>query len=78
MDAPERLLSAWRAPNGGDGPGGELAASVCGDRQEALRDEISNLIEAIAHGALRSSPTLAERLAQTELKLTAEEQRAVL
>jgi hypothetical protein len=43
-----------------------------------LRDEISNLVDVIAHGALRSSPRLAERLTQAELKPEAEEQRAAL
>ena len=46
---------------------------LVGDRREELRDEISNLVDAIAHGALRSSPTLAERLTQAELKLAAAE-----
>ena len=41
------------------------------DLQE-LRDEVSNLVNAIAQGALRSSPALANRLAEAELKLAAE------
>jgi hypothetical protein len=76
-DATERLLRAWRVRSGGESPDSESAASTGGDRQEELRDEISNLVDAIAHGALRSSPTLAERLAQAELKLAAEEGRVV-
>jgi Recombinase/Recombinase zinc beta ribbon domain len=75
-DAPERLLRASRARNGGESPDSDSAASACDDRRQELRDEISNLVDAIAHGALRSSATLAERLAQAELKLAAEEQRA--
>lgn len=76
--APERLIRAWRARSGGESPGSESAASAGGDRRQEMRDEISNLVDAIAHGALRSSPTLAERLAQVELKLAAEEERAAL
>jgi Recombinase/Recombinase zinc beta ribbon domain len=41
-------------------------------RLPRIRDEISNLVNAIAHGALQSSPALADRLAQAELKLAAE------
>jgi hypothetical protein len=61
-----------------ESPGGESAASVRGDRPEELPNEISNLVDAIAHGALPSSPTLAERLVQAELELAAKEQRAAL
>jgi hypothetical protein len=39
---------------------------------QELRDEISKLVNAIAHGALESSPALADCLAQAELKLAAE------
>jgi hypothetical protein len=77
-DALERLLRAWRMRNGGESPDSESTASTGGDRRQDLRDEISNLVDAIAHGALRSSPKLAERLTQAELKLEAEEQRAAL
>jgi hypothetical protein len=42
-----------------------------GHHQE-LRDEIANLVNAIAHGALRSSSALADRLAEAELKLAFE------
>jgi hypothetical protein len=41
-------------------------------RLQELPDEISNLVNAIAHGALRSSPALADRLARAELKLATE------
>src|SRR5258708_18379153 len=47
-------------------------------RLQELRDEISNLVNAIARGALRSSPALADRLAQAELKLAAEVENAVV
>jgi hypothetical protein len=75
-DAPEHLLRASRVRNGGESPCSESAASTGGDRRQDLRDEISNLVDAIAHGGLRSSPRLAERLTQTELKLAAEEERS--
>jgi hypothetical protein len=77
-DALERVLRAWRLRNGGEGPDSESTASTGGDRRQDLRDEISNLVDVIAHGALRSSPRLAERLTQAELKPEAEEQRAAL
>ena len=76
-DAPRRLLRASRARNGGVSPDSGPSASASADRREELH-EISNLVDAIAHGALRSSPRLAERLTQAELKLEAEEQRAAL
>jgi len=65
-DALERLLRASRARNGGESPYSGSAASARGDRRQELRDEILNLVDAIAHGELRSSATLAERLAQAE------------
>jgi hypothetical protein len=48
------------------------------ERLDELCDEISNLIDAVAHGALRSSPMLAQRLSEAELKLAAEEERVAL
>jgi hypothetical protein len=42
---------------------------------QELRNEISNIVDAIAQGTLKSSPALAGRLAQTELQLAAEEGR---
>jgi site-specific DNA recombinase len=76
--ATARLLRASHARNSGLSPDSESAASTGSDRRQDLCDEISNLVDAIAHGALRSSPALAERLTQAELKLEAEEQRAAL
>jgi len=73
----EHLLRAWRSWNAGKLSATEFAASARG-RLVELRDEISNLLDGIAHGALRSSPTLAQRLTQVELKLAAEEERAAL
>jgi hypothetical protein len=46
------------------------------DYVQELHAEISNLIDAIAHGAFRSSPALANRLTQAELKLAAEPESA--
>jgi len=77
-DTPKRFLRAWRARNGGEGPDNESATSAGGDRCQELRNEISNLVSAIAHGASRSSPRLAERVAQAKLKLEGEAQRAAL
>jgi hypothetical protein len=45
---------------------------------QELRDKISNLVNAIAHRALRSSPALADRLAEAELKLAAEAEGAAV
>lgn len=53
---------------------------ICRERQksvqqqiEALRFEISNLVDAIGQGALKSSPALAARLVQAESRLAAQE-----
>jgi hypothetical protein len=70
--AEQCLLLAWRARSGGNSPGTECTAPVHEGHLQELRDEISNLVNAIAHGALRSSPALADRLADAELKLAAE------
>jgi hypothetical protein len=71
-EAEHCLLRAWRARSGGNSPGTEYIAPLRDDGVQELRDEISNLVNAIAHGALRSSPALADRLAEAELKLVAE------
>jgi hypothetical protein len=62
----------WRARSGGNSPGIEYTDPVRKGHLQELRNEISNLVNAIAHGALRSSPALADRLAEAELKLVAE------
>jgi site-specific DNA recombinase len=77
-DAREHLLRAWRSWSGEKLPTTESAASAHVERLDELCDEISNLIDAIAHGALRSSPMLAQRLTETELRLAAEEERVAL
>jgi hypothetical protein len=77
-DAGEHLLRAWRSWSGEKLPTTESAASAHVERLDELCDEISNLIDAIAHGALRSSPMLAQRLTETELRLAAEEERVAL
>jgi site-specific DNA recombinase len=69
--AEQCLLRAWRARSGGSSPATEYMAPLSDDGLHDLRDEISNLVNAIAHGALRSSPALADRLAEVELKLAA-------
>jgi len=70
--AGECLLRAWRAWSG-ELAGGEYMVPALAGRIQEVRDEISNLAAAIAHGALKASPALAERLAQAELNLAAEE-----
>jgi hypothetical protein len=70
--AEDRLVRAWRERHGGEATSGEYEASAHDERLRELRDEASNLLDAIAHGALRSSPMLAERLAQAESKLASE------
>jgi site-specific DNA recombinase len=77
-DAGERLVRAWRVRNGGDPLEAELDSGSRDSQVKHLRDEISNRIDALAHGALRSSPSLAERLAQAELRLAAEERSAAI
>jgi hypothetical protein len=77
-DAGERIVRAWRVRNGGDPLEAKSDSGWRGTRVKHLRDEISNLIDALAHGALRSSPSLAERLAQAELRLAAEERSAAI
>jgi site-specific DNA recombinase len=42
-------------------------------RLRHFRDQVSNLVDAIAHGALRSSPLIATRLLQLETELAKEE-----
>jgi site-specific DNA recombinase len=71
-EAEQCLLRARRARSVENSPGNEFMAPIGEDRLQELRDEISNLVNAIAHGALRSSPALADRLAEAELKLAAE------
>jgi hypothetical protein len=71
-EAEHCLLRAWRERSGGNSPGTEYIAPLRDDGVPELRDEISNLVNAIAHDALRSSPALADRLAEAELKLVAE------
>jgi hypothetical protein len=77
-DAGEHLLRAWRSWSGEKLPTPESSASAHGERLDELCDEISNLIDAVAHGALRLSPMLAQRLTEAELKLAAEEGRVAL
>jgi hypothetical protein len=48
------------------------------DRLEELRDQVTNLVEASACGALKSSPKVAERLAETELRPAEERECASL
>jgi site-specific DNA recombinase len=74
--AEQCLLRARGARTGGDPPGTEYMNPDRASRLQELRDDISNLVNAIAHGALRSSPALADRLAQAELKLAAEAKSA--
>jgi hypothetical protein len=76
--AEQCLLRAWHARSGGNSPGTEYMTPVREGRLLELRVEISNLVNAIAHGALQSSPALADRLAQAELKLTAEAESAAV
>ena len=45
-------------------------------RLRHLRDQVSNLVDAIAHGALRSSAVIANRLLELEARLAEEEARA--
>jgi hypothetical protein len=71
-EAERCLFRAWRARGGRNSPGAEYMAPVRDGYLQELRDEVSNLVNAIAHGALRSSPALADRLAEAELKLAAE------
>jgi site-specific DNA recombinase len=71
-DAERCLLRACRARSGGNSPGIEYMAPVRAGCVQELRNEISNLVNAIAQGELRSSPALADRLAEAESKLTAE------
>lgn len=71
-EAEQCLLRAWRARSGGNSPGTEYMAPIRDGYIQELRDEVSNLIDAMAHGALRSSSALADRLVEAELKLAAE------
>jgi hypothetical protein len=71
-EAEQCLHRAWRARGGRNSPGTEYMAPIHEGHPQELRDEISNLVNAIAYGALRSSPALADRLAEAELKLAAE------
>jgi hypothetical protein len=69
------LLRAWRATCAK-----RLSDKVSSDVLSAapakeLRNEISNIVDAIAQGGLKSSPALAERLAHAELQLAAENGR---
>jgi site-specific DNA recombinase len=71
-EAERWLLRACRARSGENSSGSEFIATLREDGLQELRNEISNLVNAIANGALRFSPALADRLAQAELKLTAQ------
>jgi hypothetical protein len=70
------LLRAWRARSGVSSSGTEYISLVREGRLQELRDEVSHLVDAIARGALRSSPALADRLAQAELALATEAENA--
>jgi hypothetical protein len=76
--AEQCLLRAWRARSGENSPGTEYTDPVREAHLQELRDEIANLVNAIAQGALRSSPALADRLVEAELKLVAETGSAAL
>jgi site-specific DNA recombinase len=76
--AEHRLLRAWRARTGGNSPGTEYTATARECHLQELHDEISNLVDAIAHGALQSSPSLADRLAQAESKLATEVENSAI
>jgi site-specific DNA recombinase len=71
-EAERCLLRACRARTGGDSPDIEYMSPVRAGCVQQLRNEISNLVNAISQGELRSSPALADRLAQAESKLAAE------
>jgi hypothetical protein len=55
------VLRAWRARSGGNSPGTEYVAPVREGHLQQLRDEISNLVNVIAHGALRFITTISAR-----------------
>ena len=69
------LLRAWNARCAkrlSDRGASDLRRAV---HAEALRNEISNIVDAIAQGGLKSSPALAERLEYAESQLAADDQR---
>jgi hypothetical protein len=76
--AEQCLLRAWRARGGSNSPGIENMNPVCTGRLQELRNEISNLVNAIAQGALRSSLALADRLARAESILAGEAEKAAV
>jgi site-specific DNA recombinase len=72
-DTGERILRAYRERNVEEVSDNQPEDSIRDDRIRELRAEISNLVAAIAQGALRSSTALGERLTQAELQLAVEE-----
>ncbi len=66
---PQEVGAATDAGQAGDRDGVPMHER----RLRHLRDQVSNLVDAIAHGALRSSPMIASRLLQLEAKLAEEE-----
>jgi hypothetical protein len=67
--ADERVINAWRAESGRASADAECIASTEDDRLQELREQVSDLVDAVAHGPLRSSPGLADRLSALESKL---------
>jgi site-specific DNA recombinase len=73
-DVDRCLLRAWNARFAkrlSDRGASDLRSAV---HANELRTEISNIVDAIAQGGLKSSPALAERLQYAELQLAAEDE----
>ena len=74
-DVDHCLLRAWNARCAkrlSDRGASDLRSAV---HVEELRNEISNIVDAIAQGGLKSSPALTERLEYAESQLAAEDER---